>query len=204
LSLHINDLLIFCISLKAKVAQLKYKLKQISKQSKKDAAAAAEEFAKKHRTEHQRSGMSSGSDIISAMLQRNTPKRTSQASERSVRDTGMGKSPSAVMIRSMAGMAHKVLEEQRVASEAASQQATNNNEIESYDFEADQANGSYEEESAVEPAAVSTPPPVAPAPTRQMVANTLKSRVSAAINYQLLDILNNGTSDEVCLMYVLC
>ena len=33
--------------------------------------------------------------------------------------------------------------------------------------------------------------------SRQMVANTLKARVSEAINYQLLDILNNGTSDEV-------
>lgn len=119
------------------------------------------------------------------MLKKNTLKHPVQKpSPRSV------DSPSAVMIRSMTALAHKAVAENLSLEREAEEQAFEHDVYEHHEEEC---------ASPIAPIAAEAAPVVAPAPaiTREMVANTLKAKVSEAINYQLLDILNNGSSDEV-------
>ena len=129
--------------------------------------------------------MSSGSDIISALLKKNTPKRTVE--KKSYRSA---ESPSAVMIRSMSTLAQKAVEERIAIEREEPEEHTFDNDV--YEHNED-ARASPIASIAAEAAPVAAPAVV----TREMVANTLKAKVSEAINYQLLDILNNGSADEV-------
>jgi hypothetical protein len=53
--------------------------------------------------------------------------------------------------------------------------------------------------SCDEPSAVAAPPT---SRSRESVARTLRDKVAAAIQYQLLDVLNNGSLEEVMAIYV--
>lgn len=128
--------------------------------------------------------ISSGSDIISAMLRKNIPKRADSGRHTPKKVH----SPSDVMIRSIANLASKALAEKAaLAAEEALPQKH-------FDFDEEPNNEEYH----IDADPIQQQAPAAPlSVSREEVANTLKKKVSEAINYQLLDILNNGSADEV-------
>jgi hypothetical protein len=135
----------------------------------------------------------SDADILSAAIAK-TPRRvlekTSPSSRRTVSDNVAE------------AMAKQVALQQAVNSHRPVNESHVSNQTESEYFEQNDQRD-YEEVSPSSP--VNEEPPKLPqvaeiAPSRKQMTNALKSKVAFAINYQLLDILNNGSKDEVSLL----
>ncbi len=161
-------------------------------------SASTSNLKKRQSNENQKTGyFLSDADVLSSALsktpKRATPKRT-PLSEKQIVSNNISEAMS------------RTVEKQRISGNKNEINFTDSNFT---DSEYDNDHYYYEETKAQSPEPqtniVSSLPvqmahaPSLPAPIdRKQMSIALKEKVAFAINYQLLDILNNGSKDEVC------